>query len=272
MIRDALSATIQCLHREGWISTIRKSIRFVGFKIQKHRIDRVCADVLFINGSYLKHPARYRVDHQIEQLQAQNITCSQVFYTELTTDMAKNYRLFVFVRCAYTDTIGRFIDTARKYNKEIIYDIDDLVFDRRFVEDIPYLNKLNDAEKKAYFESVDGCHRLLDMCDTAVVSTEGIATQIRKYVSEVYVNRNMISNEMAYLSEKAMLMVNKSDRNTVILGYFSGSKSHSGDLEMIVEPLTEIMYLFSNVVLLLVGEINVPDGLKAFRRRIRHRS
>ncbi len=271
MIRDIFSKTIQCFQREGFVATLKKSIRFIGFKVQKKRNDRVCADVLFVNGSYLKHPARYRVNHQMEQLEAQNISCSEVFYTELSKDMVSNYRLFVFFRCAYTEGIKEFIDKARKYNKAVIYDIDDMVFDRIYVEGIPYLSNLSDMEREEYYESVDGCRKMLDLCDAAVVSTEGIAKEMSRYVPEVYVNRNMISEQMASLSEIAWCQAGKERCRKIILGYFSGSNSHADDLRIIINPLIKILETYKDVVLLLSGEIAVPDSLKNYGKRIKYR-
>ncbi len=271
MIRDVFSQTIQCFQREGFIATLKKSVCFIGFKVQKKRNDRICTDVLFVNGSYLKHPARYRVSHQMEQLEAQNISCSEVFYTELSNDLVSNYRLFVFFRCAYTEALKEFIDIAHKYNKTIIYDIDDMVFDRRYVDEIPYLSNLSVLEREAYYESVDGCRKMLDLCDAAVVSTEGIAKEISRYVPEVYVNRNMISEQMASLSEIACCRVRKKRCTNVTLGYFSGSNSHVDDLKIILNPLVKILQTYKDVVLLLSGEIAVPDSLKDYGKRIKHR-
>ena len=87
------------------------------------------ADVLFINGCYLPHPSRYRVSHQREQLLAKNIVTSEIFYTDLTLDLVKRYRLFIFYRCPYTDTVGSFIEFAKKYHKHVLFDMDDLLID-----------------------------------------------------------------------------------------------------------------------------------------------
>ncbi len=48
-----------------------------------------------------------------EQLLAKNIVTSEIFYTDLTLDLVKRYRLFIFYRCPYTDTVGEFIELAK---------------------------------------------------------------------------------------------------------------------------------------------------------------
>ena len=58
-----------------------------------------CKDILFINGCTLPHPHRYRVSHQREQLESNGIYTDEIFYENLTLDLEKYYRGFVFFRC-----------------------------------------------------------------------------------------------------------------------------------------------------------------------------
>lgn len=44
-------------------------------------------------------------------------------------DMVRLYRGFIFFWCPYNEQIGEFIKLAKKLNKVVLYDIDDLVID-----------------------------------------------------------------------------------------------------------------------------------------------
>ena len=144
-------------------------------------------DVLFINGCYLAHPSRYRVAHQREQLAAGGITSAEIFYTDITLDLVKNFRMFILFRCPYTDEIGEFVKHAKSYNKTILFDIDDLMIDTQYTDTIPYVQTMPKSERKVYDDGVIATGKLLRMCDGAITTTEALARRIEKIcASSIY--------------------------------------------------------------------------------------
>ena len=87
---DLIKKTIRSAKKDGIAVAIKKIIIFLRFKIsrisQKNAASTTCADVLFINGSFLEHPARYRVTHQREQLEQNGISTAEVFHSELNLE------------------------------------------------------------------------------------------------------------------------------------------------------------------------------------------
>lgn len=256
-------------------------------------IDKQFLDVLFINGCFLPHPSRYRVTHQREQLLAGGILSDEVFYEDVSLDLIKNYRMFIFFRCPITDTIREFIKKAKEHNKTVIFDIDDLVIDTKYTNSIKYLQTLSDEEKANYDSGVNRMKETLSMCDSAITTTERLANELKNYVSEVYVNRNTASNEMVALSNKAVyerdilpykdvkFTKDKKEKNKIIeaknklsssnkvkIGYFSGSITHNDDVTMILPVLSKIMKENSNVELHIVGELDIPIELQEFKERV----
>lgn len=254
----------------------------------------IFGDVLFINGCYLPHPSRYRVSHQREQMLANGMTSEEVFYTDLKLDFIKRYRGFIFYRCPYTETVGKFISAAKSFNKPVIFDIDDLVIDRKYTDNIPYLNTLNPDERKSYNNGVQLMQKTLRLCDAAITTTEVLARELKNYVPEVYINRNVASDAMVQRSEWAVYdrdvlpnipdkqlesKAQKDMKKTIIkrrqtvkgqikIGYFSGSITHNDDIELILPAITDIMKNHNNVHLYFVGELDVPEELKPFKERI----
>ena len=64
---------------DGLTGYTRKVGRYIKQQFDKESTQKV-KDILFINGCYLPHPSRYRVTHQREQLESNNITTDEVFY------------------------------------------------------------------------------------------------------------------------------------------------------------------------------------------------
>ena len=270
-IKVLLEKTAKTLKNEGIISFARK-VKNYSKDPAVLPIDldqQIYKDVLFINGcgESVPHPARYRVSHQREQLESHNISTDQVFYAQLQLDQVRFYRTFVFFRCPYTDTIGDFIKLAKSLNKKVLFDIDDLVIDTKYTDTIKYLQEFSKEEKDLYDDGVMRMGKTLQLCDGAITTTERLAHELRKYVPEVFINRNTASEEMCALSEEAIKVVKKSSEK-VRIGYFSGSLTHNDDFLLVLPALSEVMRENPNVELHICGELELPKELKGLKAQI----
>ena len=75
---------------KGYLARAKKEKEF-----QREK-SRVYRDILFISGcnEQLPHPHRYRVVHQMEQLEAGGYTCDTVYFQELKPWMVRRVRDF----------------------------------------------------------------------------------------------------------------------------------------------------------------------------------
>ncbi len=262
---------IVTLKAEGFSMVMWKARRYLELRSKRKNInnpEKTFADVLFVNGCYLPHPSRYRVTHQREQLWAGDISSNEVFFTDLTLEMARMYRVFIFFRCPYTDTIGQFIETAKKDNKVVLYDIDDLVIDQKYTQTVKYLETMSESELASYYSGLELNQKALRLCDGAITTTEQLAEELKNYVSNVYINRNVASEEMLKLSEEAIAGKAKKTDKKIRIGYFSGSITHNDDFGMILPVLVRLMKRYENLILVVVGELTLPECLKEFADQI----
>lgn len=270
-IRELTAKTLHTLKEEGIISVGRKAKSYVhtARTVGRDAKDRVYKDVLFINGcdESVPHPARYRVTHQREQLAANNVSTGEVYYVNLQLDQVRYYRTFVFFRCPYTDMIGEFIKLAKKLNKRVLFDIDDLVVDTKYTDTIKYLDSMSKEERALYDDGVMRMGRTLKLCDAAITTTERLAEELGHYVPEVFINRNTASEEMCALSKEALKNKTRKD-NHVGIGYFSGSLTHNDDFELVLPALTKVMEKYPQVQLHVVGELDLPEALQQYKARV----
>lgn len=268
---------------------------FSHLRQRKWKSGNLFCDVLFINGCdhSVPHPIRYRVDHQIDQLRSCGIMAEKIEASEVTVDHVRNARAFIIFRCPYTDAIGEFIARARQMNKLVLYDIDDLVIDTAYTDTIPYVQTMSEADRALYDDGVRRMGRTLRLCDGAITTTEALAEELRKHVPYVFVNRNVASERMLGLSEKALYkkhvlptldreqipktmrksysegaQAEAADDRTVRLGYFSGSITHNDDFAMILPSVLYALDAYPNVRLTLMGELDLPSELKPYADRI----
>ena len=255
-------------------SNLNFSIKEIDIKTKhfKNKNKKFIKDVLFINGCDIKnvpHPYRYRVLHQMEQLDAGFLESDEYYYLNFEPLIVRDYRIIIFFRCPWTEKVGEAINIAKSLNKRILFDIDDLVIDTKYTNKIPYVTTLSPDEKAIYDDGVMRIGKTLKLCEGAITTTESLAKILKNYVSNVFINRNVASEEMWNLSQNALKKrENKQNKKHIIIGYFSGSITHNPDIELLKPVLTKILKEFKNVKLLLLGELGFPNFLKKFSSHV----
>ena len=183
------------------------SNREISDKYSKNKKIRFIKDVLFINGcdeKILPHPYRYRVLHQMEQLNAGFLESDECFYLNFEPIKICDYRVIIFFRCPWTEKIGEAISLAKSLNKKVLFDIDDLVIDTKYTDEIPFLKNLSIQKKKLYDDGVIRMGKTLKLCQGAITITNFLAKELMNYVSTVFINHNVASEEMWKLSQDAL--------------------------------------------------------------------
>lgn len=264
---DLLGKVRRTLSDEGVASVMRKTKNFLVFKLKTGLKKDEMRDVLFVNGCTLSHPERYRVDHQMEQLEAQGLSIEKVLYTEVKLEKLKFYRAVVIFRCPITPEIEELIEKAHYYNKKVFYDIDDLVIDKKYTDEIEHVKKMSKEERAEYDDGVVRMGKTMKLCDYCITTTPALARELRGYGKEVYINKNVASEEMVKLSLGAMRRTEKNS-DEITIGYLSGSITHNPDFEMVKPALVKIMDEFPQVKLCVMGHLDLPEGLSRFEGRI----
>ena len=268
-VKELSDKMVSSLKNDGLKDTFNKTKKFLSERKQRKNInfDNYFKDILFINGCCLPHPQRYRVTHQIEQLESYGVSCARVDYEKLNPDLVRYFRGFVFYRCPITPTVEEFIKLARENNKTVFYDIDDLVFDLEHTNMIKFLDSMSDDERTLYNDGVIRMGKTLDLCEYGIASTERLQVEMGKHLKEVYVNRNVASEEMVKFSQEALDKVVKDDKK-IIIGYLSGSITHNDDFKLIMPSIVNVLKKYDNVYLEIVGLLELPDEMKEVRDKV----
>lgn len=292
----------ETVNEEGFYHVVDKTARVIGERVNgigfsHEKIDNYLFDVIFINGCdySVPHPIRYRVDHQIEQLWAAGMSACKYEAGDLKDEMLRRARVFVIFRCPITDEVRSFIAKAKALNKRVIYDIDDLVIDTCYTDQIPYVAAMPQGEKIGYDDGVRRMGETLSLCDCAVTTTEALAEELKKYVPRVYVNRNTASMLLVEYSEIAVYRRDllptlssgdipvkdrkiyklaceraseKAESGEVRIGYFSGSITHNSDFDLVKSALIKVMDDHENVTLMIGGELDMSSEFARYGSRV----
>ncbi len=193
------------LKEDGAMAVVRKTRNWIAFHVRRGNGAEVYKDILLINGCGLSHPERYRVNHQIEQMESNGLTVDKFFYTEIRPEMLKFYRGVVIFRCPITPAVEELIEKAHYFNKKVFFDVDDLVIDTKYTNTIKYVREMNAEDRKLYDDGVKRMGETMKKCDYLITTTPALKRELEKYGKEVFVNKNVASDEMVKLSLPADL-------------------------------------------------------------------
>lgn len=263
-IKDLIQKSNDALKKEGIQGFSKHVQHYIKSRVQNQPKGGM-RDVLFINGcspDLLPHPWRYRVQYQREQLSMFGMTNDEIYYTNITLDLVRNYHTFVIFRAPYTKELGQFVKLAKRLHKTVFYDVDDLVISTKYTDTIPYVHTM--ANKERYDQDVMHNGKLLAMCDHAITTTEALAGELSSFVNDVSVHRNCAGTDLVKLSQA----VKKSEHETIRIGYFSGSITHNDDFRRIVGVLCKLFDQYPQLELWCIGQLDLPDELVNYTERI----
>ena len=156
---------------------------------------------------------------------------------------------------------------AKSENKPVYFDIDDLVFDTVYTDQLSYTQGLSEKEKGNYDAGVRNYGKMLAACDGAITSTNQLKEELLKYQDIVLLNRNLASSELMEVSSCFIKDYNQQSQQ-VKIGYFSGSISHNENFELIKPALKKLLEAYPFIELHIVGHLDIPTDMKVYEQQI----
>ena len=225
--------------------------------------------ILLIDGveNIIPQCTRYRVLNKAEQLRKHGFAVKVVNLSDFQLSMAQNASHIVIYRSPISPELLRLCHLAKEYGKPVFFDIDDLVFDTVYTDQLSYTQGLNSVEKGNYDAGVRNYGYMLENCDGAITSTNQLQEELYKYQSKVLLNRNLASDDLIAISSQYIKDYSQIS-DIVKIGYFSGSISHNENFELIKPAIKQLLTKYSNVQLHIVGILDIPQDMKPFENQI----
>ncbi len=216
---------------------------------------------------YISFSSRYRLEHMLEELLYMGVD-GEVWETA-ALPKERNWTgvdAVVIYRCRDMEPLTSLIEEIKANKVPVIYDTDDYIFEYEEIKDLPFMK---DEEYKDFDVYSKGMYDAMAKADAFTVSTDNMKVAVEKSFpgKPVYVNRNVASAKMAIYSLLAVES-RKEHKGKVILGYFSGSNTHSRDFEMISDVIVSVMKQRPEVYLKIVGCLELPSSFKGMEERI----
>jgi glycosyltransferase involved in cell wall biosynthesis len=227
---------------------------------------------------------RYRAANMAEVLNAAEPTNNQdtsaacFFSSDLHSyaDIVKSADILVISRARYDLDIAQLIHQFKTQDKKVWFDIDDWVFDIQQIDLIISTQgqEPTDEVLNYWYAVISRMMRTMCLCDGVITTNSYLANKISKFIDiPVKTIPNFANVQQLEVSQPIYerKLTQKSNANeTIKLGYFSGSASHNRDLALILPALERLMLRDPRVELVLVGPVELEEGLKMrFNDRIK---
>ena len=218
-------------------------------------------------------PARYRVDHQIEQARIAGFAVHDAPlagpgnpYDLAACDLLYLYRLPLTLRT------WPLILAARRMRIPIVFDTDDLVWDLA-ERQYSYLDAHHSPQVVAgILRTIRRTYAIMRHANALVFSTPYLAQlAARSFRQPGYVNANALSRAMVASAEQVYAQRRARQHAPVtIIGYFSGTpRVHEEDLASIVPALCSTLDRDTTVMLRIYGGVQLSGALAGQRYEAR---
>lgn len=222
---------------------------------------------------------RYRVFNMVEALgledRGQRISATWFTRAELPIleRLIGDVNTLVICRTRYTARLDSLVTRARAAGCRVLFDVDDLIFDTRYVSLVLETLDRNpdEAMLDEWFAAMSRIGALMRLCDGAISTNHFLSARIEEFAQlPTWVVPNFLND--LQLERSAEIRRTRHDPpatpGVASIGYFSGTPTHNRDFEVVSIALARVMTRHADVRLLIVGFLDVGLALRGFGDRI----
>lgn len=185
-----------------------------------------------------------------------------------------NIDLLIFNRGIWSPEAIELCEKLKKQSKKIGYDTDDFVFDVDLAPELVKQMAVPREKYGFYFYYVASVYNLAKHADYFTCTNDYLKKKIVKFFKKpCYVVPNFSNQEQIAHAEEINSKKKKqyNPEKEFIIGYFSGTKTHDRDFQLIQDQIIKILEKYPQAKLMILGHLNLDEKFKKYRRRvIRH--
>lgn len=219
---------------------------------------------------------RYRAFNPVDCLRDRQsaLSASYFFLSDLEKldDLSDIADVLVAVRLPYDARVDRLFRKFSRRGKRVFFDIDDLVIDASLDTVVASNLGYQLVGESLYWWSafISNWNKTLSLADEIITTTATLAGAIAGVTSKpIHVIPNTFNrhqNEVSSLSERPA-----KPAGALHLGYFSGSKSHEHDFDVVAPALVEFLSESPESRLTLVGHLDIGRKLHAVSSQVKQK-
>lgn len=225
--------------------------------------------ILFLISPWAGVTNRYRAHNMKEYLRLAEIESEVISLEEVEAKLSDifNFDVMVIHRISMNKAISALIRKCKELCIPVVFDLDDYIFDDSLVNRIDEIKRMCPRDRNAWIEHVRGCRKTLDASDYYIGTTEFLARKVEELGKKAFVVRNGLNATQIRQSLSAFQQIER-EPDLIKIGYFSGTRSHQKDFEVVKPVLLRLMEEFNAVRLYIGGFLDLDHGFDNFSHRI----
>lgn len=212
-------------------------------------------------------PFRYRCYNYQQFLRKHEQIANIEELNELSYLKINGYSAIVLFRLPWNKDVEKIIDSAKKQNIPVVFDIDDYIFNPNEITELPFFNNISGADQINYRIKSEKLWKTFSACDFFFGSTEELVELGQELGKESFLLPNLINPELLRYSKIKQNFFKKS-YNTPIISYLSGSNTHDIDFQKISSVVYRILEEHLDAHFLVVGFLRLEENFRKFEKRI----
>jgi glycosyltransferase involved in cell wall biosynthesis len=167
----------------------------------------------------------------------------------------------------WSTEVEELVDQARRGGAVLVFDIDDLVFDPKLAEQMPFWAQASKLTRCQYNCLSHRLQRTLEACDAFIGATPALARAAEALGKRALVYPNLLHPGLIAAARRIRKLRAARPPGPVV-GYMSGSMTHNEDFARVAPILNEIMSRRPEVILQIGGFLDIDSCLERFADRI----
>lgn len=216
---------------------------------------------------------RYRCFNPVQAINSYSTDFSASYFflsdLEIVDDLSDFADTLVVVRTPYDRPLDQLFRKFRHRDKEILFDIDDLVFDTRYTSLVAsnLSNQLEGEELNQWTAFTANIGRALHYADRITTTNSFLAERIREHTAiPVHVFPNSLN--ALQLAVTPPTRTPHPEPDALHLAYFSGSPSHRLDFQVALAGVAEFLRSSPHSTLTVAGFLDIPEQLDELSNQI----
>ena len=178
------------------------------------------------------------------------------------------FSLAVVIRVKWTHTLEKFIYEVKSNHIPLLFDVDDLVFDTKFLPMVT--NTLNvpfkdEMDYDFWFAYIGRIEYTAAKADGFITTNSFLGEKLQSKFHKPYgIIPNFLNEEQLRVSERCLAQKKmQTFRSPFTIGYFSGTPSHINDFKTIYKELILLLEEFKDIKLKVVGFMEFPPEMQS---------
>lgn len=226
--------------------------------------------VLIVGDFFIPQCERYRINQKVEHLELAGYKCKTLDWINITSDWSDFafYDYVIFYRTPAVPEVVKAITYCDCLGKNVIYEIDDMVFDLEYPSDIESFGGYVSLEQ--YRDLLKGMalfNSAMKLCDVGIASTIPLADKMAPLLKskKCFVYRNGLD------SLNSFEVIDKNHKEYIDIFYGSGTQAHNSDfIDEVLPAIVKVLNNYENTRLVVAGYLKLPNHIiKQYGNRIK---